>query len=230
LLYLERNFWGLWGETMILNCQQLFQATENPKINDITLDLLREYYETYLHPYIYQYEITEKTGGEVKKRTIELRFDQENFCHLLGLETIVKRSVRDISEYKAQLGWDKIKAGDIDFGDLKLKNKKGFKDNKSKFVFFYLIPQLIDAPKGVLFDADMVSGTTRVSCELLFYDELQKAHVHVGIKYDEDLGYYIPKTFLIEKNAGTKYIDNQTEVIVTKIAKIECEEEKNSDN
>lgn len=97
-------------------------------------------------------------------------------------------------------------------------------------MFFYLIPQLIDAPKGVLFDADMVSGTTRVSCELLFYDELQKAHVHVGIKYDEDLGYYIPKTFLIEKNAGTKYIDNQTEVIVTKIAKIECEEEKNSDN
>lgn len=41
-------------------------------------------------------------------------------------------------------------------------------------MFFYLIPQLIDAPKGVLFDADMVSGTTRVSCELLFYDELQK--------------------------------------------------------
>lgn len=60
----REKFWGLWGETMILNCQQLFQATENPKINDITLDLLREYYETYLHPYIYQYEITEKRVGK----------------------------------------------------------------------------------------------------------------------------------------------------------------------
>ncbi|QWI25663.1 hypothetical protein EXW34_31320 (plasmid) [Bacillus mycoides] len=212
---------------MILNCQQLFEATENPKINSITLDLLREYYETYLHPFIYQYEITEETGGESKTRTIELRFDQNNFCHLLGLEDIVKRNVRDASGYKSQAGWDNIKLGNIDFADLKSKNQRNFKDNKSRFVFFYLIPQLIDAPKGVLFDPDKVGRPTRINCELLFYDELQKAHVHVGIKYDADLGYYIPKTLLIEKNAGTKYLDKQTEIIVTKIAKTELEDDKN---
>ncbi|MED1092172.1 PBECR4 domain-containing protein [Bacillus paramycoides] len=212
---------------IILNCQQLFEATENPRINTITLDLLREYYETYLHPYIYQYEITEKTDGGSKTRTIELRFDQNNFCHLLGLEDIVKRNVRDASDYKSQAGWEKIKLGDIDFADLKSKNKKRFQSKKDKFVFFYLVPQLIDAPRGVLFNPDKVEGSTQITCELLFYDELQKAHVHVGIKYDADLGYYIPKTLVIERNAGTKFIDNQTEVIVTRVAKNEYEDDKN---
>ncbi|WP_158701657.1 PBECR4 domain-containing protein [Lentibacillus sp. Marseille-P4043] len=39
-------------------------------------------------PYIFKYEIKDGTNN----RKIELRFDEENFCHLLGLESIVIRS------------------------------------------------------------------------------------------------------------------------------------------
>lgn len=206
---------------MILTCEQLFNATENPKINAISLDLLREYYETYLHPNIYYYEIIDESKGEQKKKTIELRFDQENFCHLLGIESIVRYNVRDVRHYKAQLGWDNIKNGVIDFADLKKKSKRGFNNNKARFVFFYLVPELVEKPRGLLFDPAKVSVNTQVDCELLFYDQFKKSYIHIGIKEDVDLGYYIPKTFLIEKitdfNDGLKYINNQQTITVKKI-------------
>nr|WP_275403052.1 PBECR4 domain-containing protein [Sporosarcina limicola] len=191
------------------------------------MNLLREYYETYLNPYIYQFEIVDESGEKPVKRTIELRFDQENFCHLFGLESIVRRHVRNTGPYKGQAGWDTIKNGIIDFSDLKVKNKGGFTDNKARFVFFYLVPRLFESPKGLLFDPDKVSVNTYVDCELLFYDQFQKTYVHIGIMEDINLGYYIPKTFLIEKmtkqSDGQKYIKRQQTIHVTKISKEEIE-------
>ena len=60
-----------------------------PKINDIDLDVLQDYYRKFLNPFIYQYDITENE----KQSSIQLRFDEANFCHLLGIESIVKYSV-----------------------------------------------------------------------------------------------------------------------------------------
>jgi hypothetical protein len=202
---------------MILTCNQLFTATENPKINSITLDLLREYYETHLHGFSYQYQITDDAGHQ---QTLELRFEKENFCHLLGIETILTKSInrRDIPQYKGQLGWDNIQNGTLDFAFLKNKNVKGFKNNKSKFVFFYLIPRVAESPKGVSFDQTKVK--TKVECEMLFYDNIQNAYVHFGIEKNMEKGFYVPKTFLVEKitktNTGIKYIENQQQITVNK--------------
>ena len=53
----------------------------------------------------------------------------------------------------------------------------------------------------------------------LFYAKDENAMVHLGIKKDKSLGYYIPKTFFVEK-IGTdgvdSYIDKQKEITVTK--------------
>jgi hypothetical protein len=200
-------------------------STQNPKINIITLDLLREYYEIYLNPYIYKYEIINTVEGEINETTIELRFDKDNFCHLLGIESTLRYSVSymELQKYKGQLGWDNIKNGAFDFKFLKTKNKRGFTDNKSRYVFFYLIPKLAEAPKGVLYDPSKVMGKSNVDCELLFFDEFERAYVHIGIKKDEVLGYYIPKTFLIEKitenNDGLKYIADQQKITVKKVSR-----------
>lgn len=213
---------------MSLTCQQLFNATENPRINDLTLDLLREYYETYLNPYIYKFEIKEE--GKDEPQIIEMRFDQENFCHLLGIDKIVARTVNRefIGEYKAQLGWDNVVNKTITLDLLReKKTKKQFMSRKDKYVFFYLIPQLIESPKGVSYDIDKVDGDTRIDCEILFYDHLQSAYVHLGIKKDEGLGYFIPKTFFVERvtpnKDGKKYVENQTEITVTKLDKLMIE-------
>ena len=75
-----------------------------PRINDISLKVLSEYYEMFLYPFIYHYH--RKSIDEEKD--IELRFEKENFCHLLGIESIVKYSVpmRNLHNYKGENGWD----------------------------------------------------------------------------------------------------------------------------
>jgi hypothetical protein len=214
---------------MVLTCQQLYDVTIKPDIVDLTLNILREYYETYLNPYIYQFEIIDDVQGTSK--SIELRFDQDNFCHLLGIATIVKHTVnRDtLKQYKGQPGWDNIVNGTITLASLKdKKTKKQFNSKKNKYVFFYLIPKLIESPKAVLYDATIVDGNTQIDCEILFYDNLQNSYVHLGIEFNEELGYYRPRTFFVEKitpphKNGMKYVENQKEINVTKLDKLKVE-------
>ena len=56
---------------------------------------------------------------------------------------------------------------------------------------------------------------------MIFYDQLQNAYVHLGLEYDKELSNYIARSFFIEKitqkNTGKKFIDNQDEIIVSKI-------------
>ena len=68
-----------------------------PRINDITLKVLADYYAFFLNPFIYKY-----TFKHNPEKSFEIWFDKENFCHLLGLETIAKYSVpfKKLHNYK----------------------------------------------------------------------------------------------------------------------------------
>ena len=91
---------------------ELRNLSIKPKINDISLKVLSEYYEMFLYPFVYNYYIKTEEGD----KNIELRFDLENNCHLLGVETIVKNSVsyRDLHNYKGKDGWDNVSNSIID--------------------------------------------------------------------------------------------------------------------
>ena len=188
-----------------------------PKINDIDLDVLQDYYRKFLNPFIYQYDITENE----KQSSIQLRFDEENFCHLLGIESIVKYSVskKEIHHYKGQGGWDYIQNTGLCFNDLKRMNKSKFKSIKAKFVYFYLMPDILENPVAVNFKNENVSPPTKIDCDILFYTKDENAIIHLGIKKDETLGYYIPKTFFVEKigeDGVDIYIDKQEKIIAPK--------------
>ena len=65
----------------------------------------------------------------------------------------------------------------------------------------------------------------------MFYTRNENAIVHLGIKEDETLGYYIPKTFFVEKigeDGADIYIDKQN--IVMGIFKDITKEEKEQEN
>ncbi|AMO87250.1 hypothetical protein B857_01940 [Solibacillus isronensis B3W22] len=212
---------------MINNIQDLFDLENNPRINDISLILLADFYKIYLNPYGYHYNIVDNSQEKPKSYNIELRFDTENFCHLLAIEKIMKRvkNKEEIKSFKSELGWQNVLNGTITLTSLREKATKGiFNSNKDKYIFFYLLPRIIEAPKGVLFDQERVEdGTTRINCEILFYDKYHNAMVHLGIKYDEELGYHIPQTFFVERvtanKNGLKYVGNQQIITVTKINK-----------
>lgn len=197
--------------------EELCGLTVKPKINDIDLNVLQDYYRKFLNPFTYQYDITK----DEKQSSIQLRFDEENFCHLLGIESIVKYSVskNDIHNYKGQDGWDFIQDTGLCFNDLKRMNKSKFKSIKAKFVYFYLMPDIIEHLVAVNFENKNVDPPTKIDCDILFYTRNENAIVHLGIKEDETLGYYIPKTFFAEKigeDGADIYIDKQKQIIATK--------------
>lgn len=202
--------------SLLLSLEELYISENNPSINKITLELLRQYYDKYLRPNTYKFLIS----NDNELNEIVLKFSERNFCHLLGIESTVKGNVpyRTLSEYKGINGWNNIKDELLTFASLKGINKKKFNSNKSKMVFFYLIPRLLENAKVIDFNKELVDGDTRIECDLLFYDELQNSYVHLGIELDFELGFYVPRTFLIKKvtesNKGTKFICDQTEVKV----------------
>lgn len=78
---------------------------------------------------------------------------------------------------------------------------------------------IIEKPIAVKFKNENVESPTKIECGILFYTEDENAIVHLGIKEDKTLGYYIPKTFFVEKigaDGVDVYIDKQKKIIVTK--------------
>lgn len=206
---------------LLYKAEELRGLEVKPRINDIDLNVLQEYYEMYLNPFIYQYDISDDKSIS----SIELRFDEENFCHLMGIESIVRFSVpkKDIHNFKGKDGWDNIKNIGLSFKDLKNYNKSKFKSVKAKFVYFYLVPEIIEKPIAVEFKNEDVDPPTRIDCDILFYTQEENAVVHLGIKKDDDLGYYIPKTFFVEKlndDGVDIYIDKQKKIVATKKKRI----------
>ena len=208
----------------MLTCEGLYNCSKNPRINDIELNLLREYYEYYLMGRDYLYNIVDDKNNNFN---ITLRFTKKNFCHLLGIETIVKRNVRseELGNYKSDKGWNNIIDGSLDFAKLKRINKKKFNSVKDKFVFFYLLPKIIMQPKLVVYDRLNVRGGTLIECKMLFYDNIQNAYVHLGLEYSEEDLCYIPRTFFIERitqnSDGMRFIVDQQSLKIVNINVIE---------
>ena len=200
------------------NPEDLRSLTIKPKINDIDLPILKDFYTMYLMPFIYTYSITDADSN----KQLQLRFDNVRFCHLLGLESIAKGHVKynELSQYKGEKGWNNIEAGNLAFKHLKTLNQKKFKSIKAKFVYFYLIPDLLDKPLGVMFDKNNVNPPVQIESEILFYSSYENAVIHLGIDKEDNSVFYYPRTFFVEKlgkdNVTDKYTINQPSIAVKK--------------
>ncbi len=201
---------------LIYSAADLKGLPEKPRINDIDLPVIQEYYERYLNPFIYKYTVSYDDGSS---KEIELRFDEENFCHLLGIESIAKKAVsrNDLHNYSGQGGWDNIKKGSMNIQHLKVLNKKKFSSVKAKYVYFYLLPNLISDPLAIKYDKSMVDPPTKIECEIMFYSTYDDAVIHLGLEYSDAKNYYVPRTFFVEKmknNPVDVYIQNQEKLVV----------------
>lgn len=187
-----------------------------PRINDISLKILSEYYEIFLYPFIYHYHVKTAEG----ERNFELSFDLENFCHLLGIESTVKYSIpmSELHNYRGKDGWNNVSDSIIDIAHLKSINKSRFKNMKAKYVYFYLLPELIQNPMAVNYDIEKVGTATNIECEILFYSKVKgdNAIIHLGIESNNSR-YYFPRTFFVEKVSKKEddiYIAKQEEIRV----------------
>ena len=177
---------------------ELKDLSMKPRINDISLKVLSEYYEMYLYPFIYHYHVR----VDSQEKEIELRFEKENFCHLLGIESTVKYAVpiKQLHNYRGQAGWNNVINEVFDIQSLKQINKKKFNNMKAKYVYFYLLPALVASPLAVKYDIKRVNPKTTIDCEILFYSQVKDdtAIIHLGLEKHEQ-GHYFPKTFFMER-------------------------------
>lgn len=198
------------------NALELKELTMKPKINDISLEVLREFYEIFLYPFVFTYTVIPND------KRIAVRFNTKNFCHLLGIETVAKNAVKfsELYKYRGEEGWNNVKNGVIDIKHLKSLNKKKFLSVKAKYVYFYLIPSLLETPLAVNYDKNKVMPSTNIECELLFYSIYDNAVIHLGLEKEEEEDFYFPRTFFVEKLSEPEdkdhYIDNQERIMVTK--------------
>lgn len=199
------------------NPEELRTLSIKPKINDIDLPILKDFYTMYLMPFIYTYTI----NNEKSSQQLQLRFDDIRLCHLLGLESIATGQVKykELSQYRGKNGWENIENGNLTFKHLKSLNQKKFRSVKAKFVYFYLIPDLLEKPLGVIFDKEKVNPPVKIESEILFYSTYENAVIHLGIDKEEDDDFYYPRSFFVEKlgkDTVDKYTVHQTAIDVTK--------------
>ena len=103
---------------------------------------------------------------------------------------------------------------------VKKLNKRQFINVKAKYVYFYLIPNLITSPLAVNYQKSNVSPPTLIESEILFYSPVENdtAIIHLGIQQKSGSSYRIPRTFFVEKvssDAADIYVKNQEKILVS---------------
>ncbi len=78
-------------------------------------------------------------------------------------------------------------------------NKSKFKSIKAKFVYFYLMPDILENPVAVNFKNQNVDPPTKIDCDILFYTKDENAIIHLGIKKMRHWDITFPKLFLLRK-------------------------------
>lgn len=186
----------------------------------LTLKELQEFYDKNLigPTYAYEYQYKNKEEGVISPPIIHLDFNEWNMCHLLGIQHIVDRQYNKYS-YTGNSGYKKIVDDDMDITTLKGISKSGFKAQKDRFKFFKCIIDIIQNPDLILYNSDL--NSSNIQSKYIMYKLIGTAYVHLGIDIDEDAVNYneeidkcFPRTLLIEKKMGTKFIDNQKELIL----------------
>ncbi|MGL4344951.1 MAG: PBECR4 domain-containing protein [Cellulosilyticaceae bacterium] len=130
----------------MLTKEQLLDLEVPPKFEDITLDLLQEFYDAELTNRTYTYTL--RQHKQVDTVTIKIRFFEENMPHLLGIQKVPPRDIK--YRFEGRKGYDGIKSksitikGLIGYDEQKSKEDRELPKIEKRLTHFYLIPKLME--------------------------------------------------------------------------------------
>lgn len=183
---------------IMLTTDELFNLTRIPKISEISLKILQEFYDIYICPNIYVFELENKS-------VIKLEFLDVNFCHLMGFQHIVPYKLSKF--YGGENGYVGVFNNDITIKKLRSIDSRKFARNKDKILCFSYLYKLLQNCEIIKFSNNLLRS--RISCEFILYDTQFERRIHLGIERDEKRGVYYPRTFLVERENGDRYVVNQ---------------------
>jgi hypothetical protein len=190
----------------MLTVADLLTLTTKPLQKDVTIQTILEFYEQHLCTYKIIYELDSEERPELR-----LRFEPDQLYHLLGIHHVLGK------KYNGLPGFNKIKDGTFTWKYMKQKNEQGFKSKKNRMLYFPFVYQLLRSPELVLFDGE--KADTNNDSELILYNQVEKAYMHLGVsQYTDQENYYFPRSFYDRNNRD--HIDGQTPINI-KSLKIE---------
>lgn len=185
----------------------------------ITIALLAEYYEAYLHLTYYNIELANGV-------TMQLDFHKENFCHLIGIGQIAEEHFPQSDDrlylHKGKRGFKRAKSGRITFGYLRNLHQHQYAIQEEKFYFFHFLHTMMESGNLKVTNFNIVSNS-QITCDFMFHDTYDNALIHLGVEYDLKRGKFFPKTFFpryLTLLNFDKYIDPQNLVDIVKVTKI----------
>lgn len=191
-----------------------------PDVNQISLQLLQDFYENYVIGYLYKY----KLKGDIE---LNIRFYREDFCHLLGIHKVVPQNMK--GRYVGKNGYEKIKSGELTIANLKSMNEKEFNNIKLRMSAFFFVYKLMRDADIVKFFNKRVKGNCNLRSEFILYDEQSGYKLHLGVlKEQPDKDKYSPETYIVKrcsKKDKNYYTDGQQymSIISREIIPIEIE-------
>lgn len=174
------------------------------------LQELLSIYETHIQPYEFVYEL--QFGIKI---SLVIRPDE--VCHLI-FGTVKNKNIPNSSFYKGELGYRKIKAGDIKKAPPQLS-----KEYKSKSKAFKNLHLLLEKPQAIMFNKNLVKkvicGTTDIDADFLFFKEVNGASAHLFLKLinNKREKRYVAKSCL--HNIDDNYKKNQIALKVISVEK-----------
>ncbi|MED3346598.1 MULTISPECIES: PBECR4 domain-containing protein [Bacteria] len=186
----------------MLSVTDLLTLNTKPSLKDITLQTIQEFYSEHLCKKVFIFELDSPDFPLVR-----LRFEEDNFCHLLGIQHVLK-SQKGGTSYIGQEGYNLIKKGTVTFDFMKTKNKQGFKSKKNRMLYFPFVYQVLNSPTITKFSRAHL--TTNIDLDILFYTQTHNIYLHLGLGQDNTTDYFYPKTFYDRKR--NDHIDGQEEL------------------
>lgn len=202
----------------MLDIHTFAQLKRNPSITDVSLKMLLEYYDHYLLNNTYEYHLQ---NGHV----ITVPFLEKDLCHLLGIKKLVEGSIHPskYDNYSGYKGYQNIKNGTIDIKELKKLGRKRFNFSKDKWVFFFMVNRMAEAPHNNIFIEYVPKNGSKVAVKFLVYDICENAVGHLAINFDEDKQVWFPQSYMTERinqeNDGMSLIAGRDTVGVVKVIK-----------
>ncbi len=194
----------------MLTFQDLIEIDRIPEENELTLQVLVDYYEQYLCRRVFIFELV---NGE----SVKLFFrDATEIFHVSGIEHIYKGTPMDGTRFLTG-----IKKGEIDFNIVKNRNQSAYKDFEIRIRSMACIDTVIKNCEYLFFPGGKIPESD-IRIKYLLLKGLDEKNIHLGIDTYKKGRPYFAKTLLItEGEQKEKFIDRADERLRVVSLKIE---------
>lgn len=184
----------------MLTVKDLIDINYIPVIAEISLDLLKEFYENYLCKRIFIFTLK---NGE----TVKLSFrDTTEIFHISGIDHIYEDVPMDGTRFISE-----IESGNIDLATVKSVNPSAYKDYEDRICSMACLDTIIKNCEYLFYPGGKIPQT-EVKVKYLLLKGLNGKNLHLGIDtYKKGRPYFTRTLLVTEGNSAEKFIEKADE-------------------